>query len=374
MLFDNAINLQAEVFRTVMDFEEVPVLSIKSVVPSASTAPIFVASEVLETAPSPEAIVAVSLNESLIDTPKHALGKETDDIAIGIGVEENGDGGASHQLVVLYQDRGLKDGARISRILDKAKGEARAIYTGRVRATPTWHRDHCNPIRIGCSVGHKKITAGTLGCFAANRNTEELGILSNNHVLANVNNASPGDEIWQPGKADGGNSGDVIARLRRFSTIKFGGMPNRLDCAWAELENSGRQFEMRRRIDSARVEVGDLSATTSKNVFPGLDVLKIGRTTGYTQGRVLAVNVNNLTINMGAGRFARFDGQISFESHNKNKFSDGGDSGSVIVNTHFEPIALLFAGSKLGGAYNVGVTFGNPIDEVLSHLDIDIVI
>src|SRR3546814_8805883 len=47
-------------------------------------------------------------------------------------------------------------------------------------------------------------------------------ILSNNHVLANSNNATPGDAVLQPGPFDGGTDpADRIASLSRFIPITF---------------------------------------------------------------------------------------------------------------------------------------------------------
>ncbi len=64
----------------------------------------------------------------------------------------------------------------------------------------------------------------------------------------------------------------------------------------------------------------------------------------------------------------RFDGQIEIEGTGQKPFSDGGDSGSLIVNAGMQAIALLFAGSDLGGRNNRGLTFANPIHRVLKDL------
>jgi hypothetical protein len=72
------------------------------------------------------------------------------------------------------------------------------------------------------SIGLFQITAGTLGCVVRDRRSGVRLILSNNHVLANSNNASPGDPILQPGPYDGGSQDrDVIARLERFVKLQF---------------------------------------------------------------------------------------------------------------------------------------------------------
>jgi hypothetical protein len=54
------------------------------------------------------------------------------------------------------------------------------------------HRFRIRPAPGGVSVGHFAITAGTLGCLALGLNpprNNRLMVLSNNHVLANSNNA-----------------------------------------------------------------------------------------------------------------------------------------------------------------------------------------
>jgi len=70
------------------------------------------------------------------------------------------------------------------------------------------------------SIGHVDVTAGTLGCLV--RDGEDVFILSNNHVLANSNQASIGDPIVQPGKYDSGAMpDDQIATLEDYVPVKF---------------------------------------------------------------------------------------------------------------------------------------------------------
>ena len=98
------------------------------------------------------------------------------------------------------------------------------IETGRIRAfqAPT---GRFRPAPGGVSVGHRDITAGTLGCWV-HRDGQWM-MLSNNHVLADSNNADIGDPILQPGPYDGGsNPGDRIATLEDFVRIHFPGDSN----------------------------------------------------------------------------------------------------------------------------------------------------
>jgi hypothetical protein len=64
----------------------------------------------------------------------------------------------------------------------------------------------------------------------------------------------------------------------------------------------------------------------------------------------------------------RFDNQIEIESVGNQAFSDGGDSGSLIVNASAEAVALLFAGSDVGGSNGLGLTYANPVHRVLRDL------
>jgi hypothetical protein len=77
-------------------------------------------------------------------------------------------------------------------------------------------------ISPGVSIGHFKVTAGTFGALVTDKSTGERFILSNNHVLANANDALVGDAILQPGAIDGGqNPADVVATLERFIKIRY---------------------------------------------------------------------------------------------------------------------------------------------------------
>src|SRR2546429_2820443 len=88
------------------------------------------------------------------------------------------------------------------------------------------------PAPMGFSVGHPAITAGSIGA----RVTDGVNvyILSNNHVLANSNDASIGDPELQPGAYDGGAApADQIATLAAFKAIDFSGGGNPIDAAIA---------------------------------------------------------------------------------------------------------------------------------------------
>jgi hypothetical protein len=198
------------------------------------------------------------------------------------------------------------------------------------------------------------------------RSTGEILILSNNHVLANENNAVVGDLIIQPGDLDGGTkSADAIGKLRSFIKLKKTGK-NFVDCAVASIKSG---------IKSNRQKLGtfgNLAGLGLEVVVDGTDVRKVGRTTGETKGRVTAFELDNVVVEYDLGNL-RFDDQIEIEGAGANSFSDGGDSGSLIFDRDRGAVALLFAGGDQGGSNDMGLTYGNPIRSVLDALKVDLV-
>src|SRR5918994_3970541 len=92
--------------------------------------------------------------------------------------------------------------------------EVRVIGPVRSLASPGELQGRVRPLRPRLSVGHESVTPGTLGGLV--RTASGLAILSNNHVLAASNAASPGDVVLQPGPADGGGPGGRVATLTAF--------------------------------------------------------------------------------------------------------------------------------------------------------------
>ncbi|MCF3104920.1 hypothetical protein IPZ58_25510 [Streptomyces roseoverticillatus] len=215
-------------------------------------------------------------------------------------------------------------------------------FAGRTRPAPS-----------GISIGHTLVTAGTLGCLVRDNTDSSLCILSNNHVLANENAATPGDAIVQPGAYDGGTTpGDTIATLKRFITIGMTG--NTVDAAIAQVTNPSDVVDQMMNnlmpVPSPRHPAVGLLFAGSCNrtffnpvqdvlaklniAFPagadstataelGMNVEKVGRTTEYTTSTVQEIDVTTkVGYNFGQ---ATFDGQIATAW-----LSDGGDSGSLV--------------------------------------------
>ena len=204
------------------------------------------------------------------------------------------------------------------------------------------------PALGGVSIGHYKITAGTFGCLVKDRKNQTVFILSNNHVFANSNHAQKKDPILQPGNYDGGKEPeDVIASLERWIEIGFGTEGNLVDAALAKPKSKSL---VKPEILQIGVPVGVGRAEL------GMFVQKSGRTTGYTTGKVKDISV---TVKVQYDKnSALFRNQILTTA-----MSQGGDSGSLVLDEKKRAVGLLFAGSSV-------VTICNPISEVLKLLEV----
>jgi len=235
----------------------------------------------------------------------------------------------------------------------EATGEIYAnMFTARYRPAPG-----------GVSIGNcNMVMAGTLGCLVSR--SGQLYILSNNHVMALVNQGPQNVGIPQAGRLDGGSCpSDIIARLTQWIPIIFGGASNLVDVAIARTSPSLvdpriiRPFGVRQKLVAPEV-----------NPILNMRVQKSGRTTQYRRGYIDAVNV---TVNVSyapLGGVAKFVRQFRVRGAS-GPFSDRGDSGSLVTTyPGNNPVGLLFAGNAASN-----VTFCNPILTVMGLLGTRIV-
>jgi len=219
---------------------------------------------------------------------------------------------------------------------------------------------HPRPVPIGVSVGHVDVTAGTLGCrVTAGCHSYAL---SNAHVFSDGNDYIVGENILQPGVYDGGiNPDDSIAYLSYRVPIEMTETAlNTVDAAIAITDIS--------KVGNSTPSDGYgtpryYSLTPSVN----LNVMKYGRTTGQTYGYIDAINATVLVEYDGTN--ARFVRQIIIKASNGANFSAPGDSGSLVVASggakERYSVGLVFAAGS-------GITAANPINDVLSALNVSI--
>ncbi|MBE3520132.1 MAG: hypothetical protein IMW97_07505 [Firmicutes bacterium] len=268
--------------------------------------------------------------------------------------------------------------------LSLGDAETDVIEVGEIRALGRTDRER--PARPGMSIGHYKITAGTFGAVVYDVKTGEPLILSNNHVLANSTNgrdgrARPGDPILQPGRYDGGTEKDVIAKLERFvpiykevdeSRCKIASMAE--DVLNYAIKKMKKDYQVKlyrvsrspNLVDAAvarPLSVDDIlpdilelgTPRETADVEIGQLVMKSGRTSGLTKGRVKVVDAT-VRIAMGDAGDAIFAEQIV-----TTQIAAPGDSGSLVVDENIRAVGLLSAGSDT-------VSVFGRIDNVLGQL------
>lgn len=293
------------------------------------------------------------------------------------GVGENVDGGLE---VYVSQKVPLKDLKRkdiVPQFVSNRK--TNVTETGYFVAHELTSRER--PCPGGYSIGHPRITAGTLGVWFKDHNDGKWKILSNNHVMANQNNCKIGDPIYQPGKHDGGDATDAIAWLSAFEPIKWrqsddddNGCPFAAVFNWFLTRLVGykaiKQADDKNYIDAAIAEsiddnyvkqeiekIGIVSGIL-KDIEPGHKVRKTGRTTEYKTGSVEQTGASVL-VGYGTGRTALF-----VDQYITTNISAPGDSGSVVVDRDSQKfVGLLFAGSDTR-------TIVNPISYVQDAFNI----
>lgn len=280
-----------------------------------------------------------------------------------------------YRLAVRQQQSGPLMNALTEQIVAEAKGEVDVRYVGRLtkltRVTQAaFYQTKLRPLRIGSSISDVQtsfVSAGTLGCFVVRRGAPRyIGMLTNNHVAANENQNAVGSPIVQQGTLDGGKeSQHLVGALAKFTKLRSS-QPNEFDAAIADIYDDVA-FDTKTIGNLGTLQgVGDALELPSQAT-----VYKVGRTTGQTKGHITAFDIDNVQVEYDMG-LLRFDNQIEFEGTGTKAFSDSGDSGSLIVDDSLKGIGLLFAGGDEGGTNGQGLTYANPLRNVLDALSVDL--
>lgn len=284
--------------------------------------------------------------------------------------------GAAYQRALEFREK-AKQEANIEevRFIEIPSRTAVLDFTG--QGTLTARK---RPLHLGLSVGHADDGAGTLGAFVSD-NQGNVCILSNNHVLALMGQAELEDPIYQPGRPDKQRltAMEEIASLSNYVIItKTDG--DSADAAIAILDKNaqhesnrvpkGLGFPMEGRMIKEVASFKDLLELLKK----GTPVCKIGRTTGYTEGRIGAVALDNMTVKTAIGNVV-FNNviEVDWES-NKKAFSLPGDSGSMVFTKNgLWAVGLHFAGGekKVNGR-GIGVSYSCNMSTILQTLEVSL--
>jgi hypothetical protein len=215
---------------------------------------------------------------------------------------------------------------------------------------------------------------GTLGVVI--ESDGELYGITNNHVGANEDiegqssTAKEGNDWIHPGAHGGGRDPqDAFAKLFKWNRIKpqASGQENYYDFSM------GRVTTTKDVLPYEIKEIGKVEGV--EDIEVGDIVMKYGRTTRKTVGRVLATGVGNLDIGYGEQPImCDFADQVDIVGRDITEpFSLAGDSGSLIVSTDTAPYkakALLFAGGPDG--HNIDHTFASPFKRISRDFNLNV--
>jgi len=230
--------------------------------------------------------------------------------------------------------------------------DVRNVVGARVHSGAAGSRQR--PVAAGVSIGRADGITGTLGCFVT-RNGGPAEGLSMNHVLANANRGTLGDDILQPGTEDGGAApGDRIGELIHFHPLVRPPQANIVDAALC-------------RFDDAISTSPPIPPLTMFEADTGDAVEKCGRTTGRTEGEVTVTELDGMVLDVPGFGPAIFDGLFEVESSIEGIFSDVGDSGALVTDRS----GSRAAGLLLGGLD--AVSWVIPLSTTLQALGVALV-
>ena len=327
--------------------------------------------------------------QKLIDKHKENILKKNHVVGIGYGY---GEGKKSDtECFRIYVDKKLPEDQLDPEDIAPKKLEGKltdVIEVGEIKALSFWSKlislDKLNrkskhrPIPGGVSIGNIKISAGTKGheviiskdwskdtliesvsadISALPKKGERL-MLSNAHVFCENPFKDVSENtllISQPGPYDDPNFknnriGNLVSHVK-LSTKRV----NYVDAALCRVNDVND-------LNSEILKAPNCTGTAEPEL--NMSVLKSGRTTGLTYGKIVDVNAT-VRVSYGNNRTCTFTDQIIIKGDTES-FSRPGDSGSLISSLDGKAVGLLFAGSST-------VTVGNKIKNVLKVFKAEIV-
>lgn len=226
---------------------------------------------------------------------------------------------------------------------------------------------HANQLPLPVEMGNSAFTSNfcsacTLGFVACDLETRRRVYVTNAHCSTDAAGCVAAAPIGTPNAHVGPlDANCAVASIVGQTSGQVG--PN---CAARALSTIDAA-----KVDSAatqtRVAIRDIGVPGGApgTVLVGDLVQKSGRTTGWTQGTVAALNYTALVGPYACCGNATFPNQIRVNAMGAGPFIQGGDSGSALLNMDDEIVGLLFSGPASGSAGNA-----NPIGAVLAGLGV----
>ncbi len=238
------------------------------------------------------------------------------------------------------------------------------------------------PVPAGCSIGPEAtVSAGTLGGWACDNTDDTIVLLSNNHVISNLDTMPALRRIVQPARFDGGVlPGDVIGSLKRHNAVNTVANPTPAGTVipTSVVDAAIGSIDAGIDIDHDVLQIGPAIYELRAPAL-NMNVQKRGRTTQQTtNGRITSVGMTFSCTYRNRTRISQIQNAFRITSTDGNGFSAGGDSGSLIFDQAAgqligtRPVVGLLYG---GGSFANGTPFtdANDINAVFGALNLETV-
>ena len=309
-------------------------------------------------------------------------------IGVATGFRER-EGKTTDEIVVqVFVDRKLPEAElNASRVVpDRVPGyEGALVRTDVIETTiPDAQQDttRYRPVQGGSSIGPEaSVSAGTLGGWACDDSDSTIVLLSNNHVISNLDTMPALRRVVQPGRLDGGVlPGDVIGALKRHVAVNTVANPTPAGTVipTSVVDAAIGSIDAGVDIDHDVLQIGPAIYELRAPAL-NMNVQKRGRTTRLTtNGRITSVGMTFSCTYRNRTRISQIQNAFRISSTDGNVFSSPGDSGSLIFDqaagrlVGTQPVVgLLYA----GGTFNNGTPFtdANDINAVFGALDLETV-
>ena len=236
------------------------------------------------------------------------------------------------------------------------------------------------PLQGGCSIGPEaSVSAGTLGGWACDNTDDTIVLVSNNHVISNLDTLPVLRRIVQPGRLDGGVlPGDVIGSLKRHNPVNTvaNPPPGGTVIPTSVVDAAIGSIDAGIDIDHDVLQVGPAIYELRAPAL-NINVEKRGRTTRRTtNGRITSVGMTFNCTYRNRTRISQIQNAFRITSTDSNVFSSPGDSGSLIfdqaagqLSGTLPVVGLLYA----GGTFTNGTPFtdANDINAVFGALNLE---
>jgi len=210
---------------------------------------------------------------------------------------------------------------------------------------------------------------GSLGCFV--QNGKNVAILSNNHIIAGENDGHVGTDRILQNSATAFSQDRLCGSLSNFVPLE-GSAPHAnfadgnaiLNTVDAAIANIHPGVDFLQRFHNQRPDLPEIVGVTAPML--NQQVLKVGRSTGLTHGRVVMVNSIVGPVNYGPGFTCWFRRTFRIEGDGGTAFASRGDSGAAVITPDGRLVGIIFSGSATQ-------TYACTADEVLNALAVQLI-